>query len=295
MHQLPTADGVPAFTATDASEQHLPIVLNLPHSGSSYSESFLAATQLNRHAIRASEDVGVDELFAPAAALGAPLLRAHFPRAWLDVNREPYELDPDMFAGPLPAHANTRSIRVSGGLGAIPRIVSESVEIYGSQLPVSEAINRLETVYKPYHRALARLIARTVERFGVAVLLDCHSMPSAIRGSRNHRPDIVLGDRYRTSCASDLTDLSAALLAGANYRVTCNKPYAGGYITEHYGAPTRNVHALQIEINRSLYVNERTLQPTSGFARVQRDMAALTSQLGEAIASGLLHPAQAAE
>ena len=188
-------------------------------------------------------------------------MRANFPRAWLDVNREPYELDPKMFAGSLPTYANVRSVRVAGGLGTIARIVSEREEIYARPLAVEAALARIDLVYKPYHRVLRQLVVDTRAAFGLAVLIDCHSMPSTVRGGYGRpRPDIVLGDRYGTSCAAELTDLSAQILARRGYSVTRNKPYAGGFITEHYGQPARGLHAMQIEVNRSLYMDERTLR-----------------------------------
>ncbi len=296
MYQLPTSGGTPAFEVTAPTATSVPIVLNAPHSGDSYSQGFLDGSCLDDRAIRSSEDVHVDALLRPAAALGARLLKANFPRAWLDVNREPYELDPGMFAGTLPTFTNVRSVRVAGGLGTIPRIVSDNVEIYQRPLPVAEALNRIETVYKPYHRTLRRLLGNTQAEFGLAVLLDCHSMPSAVRGNHGrHKPDIVLGDRYGTSCSRNLTDVSAAVLGRLGYRIARNKPYAGGFITEHYGQPAANLHALQIEINRCLYMDERSLEPTSGFARIQHDLAVLVTELADAVAGGLLAPAQAAE
>jgi N-formylglutamate amidohydrolase len=212
------------------------------------------------------------------------------------VNREPYELDPKMFDGTLPTYANVRSVRVAGGLGTIARIVSESEEIYAGPVPVAEALQRIDAVYKPYHRALRQLVMDTRARFGVVVLIDCHSMPSTVRGGHGRlRPDIVLGDRYGTSCASELTDLAAQLLTRRGYSVNRNKPYAGGFITEHYGQPGRGLHAMQIEINRCLYMDERTLARTGGFARLSTDLADLVRSLGEAFEGGFLARPEAAE
>ena len=228
--------------------------------------------------------------------LGCSLLKANFPRAWLDVNREPYELDPKMFAGSLPTYANVRSVRVAGGLGTIARIVSESEEIYAGPLNVQEALARIDAVYKPYHRALRQMVLDTRAAFGVAVLLDCHSMPSTVRGMHGRlRPDIVLGDRYGTSCASELTDLAAGVLSGLGYSVSRNKPYAGGFITEHYGQPARGLHAVQIEFNRHLYMDERTLAKTPRFERLAADLARLIGAFGEAYDDGFLSRRDAAE
>ena len=216
--------------------------------------------------MRRSEDAFVDRLFAGAVPLGAPLMTARFPRAFLDVNREPYELDPRMFEGRLPSFVNTRSMRVAGGLGTIPRIVADGQEIYRGRLLVDEALGRVERLYKPYHRMLRHLVHRTAHAFGQAVLIDCHSMPATSLNREDVvKADIVLGDRYGTSCATLLTDLVETMLRGRGYTVGRNKPYAGGFITEHYGEPALGRHALQIEINRSLYMDERTLAPQPAF------------------------------
>jgi N-formylglutamate amidohydrolase len=290
------ADGNPPFEIVAPADQRLPVVFNSPHSGRCYPADFLAASCLDERAIRRSEDTYVDELFMPVVGHGAPLIRANFPRAWLDVNREPYELDPKMFAGNLPTFANVRSVRVAGGLGTIARIVSESEEIYAGPLTVDEALARIENVYKPYHRALRGLVARTHVDFGFAVLLDCHSMPSAIRGGASRlRPDIVLGDRYGSSCAGELTDAVAQILSRLGYSVSRNKPYAGGFITEHYGQPVKGLHAMQIEVNRCLYMNERTLQQTAGFERLRADLTRFVEELARLFAGGLLAQAEAAE
>ncbi|MBL1405795.1 MAG: N-formylglutamate amidohydrolase, partial [Rhizobiales bacterium] len=218
----------------------VPFVFNSPHSGRFYAPEFLAASRLDHATIRKSEDFYVDELFETVVPLGAPLLKANFPRAWLDVNREPYELDPAMFDGPLPNFTNTRSIRVSGGLGTIAKIVAEGEFIYNNKLQPEEGLNRIETLYKPYHAALRQLLAKSVNRFGHAVLIDCHSMPShntRLIRSNSQRVDFVIGDRYGTSCSQELTHAAADFLRDLGYSVSINKPYAGGFITEHYGRP----------------------------------------------------------
>lgn len=257
-----------------------PILVDSPHSGRAYPEAFLRQTRLDQRAVRRSEDAFVDELCRPAVDLGVAMLAAAFPRAYLDVNREPLELDPRMFVGALPAAANTGSIRVAGGLGTIPRIVSEREEIYGGPIPVEEALERIDRLYAPYHSTLGRALDEIRARFGVAMLIDCHSMPSALRTSGGEgRTDIVLGDRNGTSCTSALTDMVSVMLRAAGYRVTRNKPYAGGYITEHYGRPAAGIHALQIEISRGLYMNETTMRKTSGFDTLRRDLTGVFSEL----------------
>jgi len=287
---------IPLFEVLAPAEQRIPFVFNSPHSGSVYPQDFLAASRLDATAIRRSEDSHVDELFASVVPLGAPLMRANFPRAWLDLNREPYELDPQMFAGALPPYANSRSLRVAGGLGTIARVVSENVEIYAEPIPVAEALSRIETVYKPYHERLRALIATTLETFGFAVLVDCHSMPSSVRSPQGRlRSDFVLGDRYGASCAGELSEAAHAFLAGEGYSVSRNKPYAGGFITEHYGRPARGVHTLQIEVNRGIYMNERTLERAPEFRRVAADMARLANLLSSLPDAGFLPYPIAAE
>lgn len=259
-------NGLPAFDVLCPADQRVPYVFNSPHSGRQYSQQFLASSRLDESAIRRSEDAFVDDLFAHVVPLGAPMLRAHFPRAYLDVNREPYELDPKMFDGRLPSYANIRSIRVAGGLGTVARIVSENHEIYRHRLPVEEALNRIEEIYKPYHSTLRRLLAQTHVTFGYAVLIDCHSMPSSVKcQTTDVRPDFILGDRYGTSCNSELTEYACSILRDMGYSVSRNKPYAGGFITEHYGRPASGLHALQVEINRGLYMNEATHERSPGF------------------------------
>lgn len=260
--------------------QTVPFVFNSPHSGRFYPRDFLEATCLDKSEIRRSEDLLVDRLFAPIVHLGAPLMSAVYPRAYLDVNREPYELDPKMFAGRLPSYANVRSLRVAGGLGTIPRVVSDSANIYKGPLPVEEGLARIERIYRPYHDTLRRLLAQTHVAFGLSILIDCHSMPSNIRGGATRvRPDFVLGDRFGASCMPELTDCAQATLQRLGYTVCRNKPYAGGFITEHYGRPARGLHALQIEINRGLYMDENRLEPHRGFERLSADLAALAQSL----------------
>jgi N-formylglutamate amidohydrolase len=265
---------VPPFEIRSGAEQRVPFVFSSPHSGRFYPERFLAMAKLDRNAIRKSEDYFVDELFGAAAMLGAPMLAANFPRAYLDVNREPWELDPRMFAEPVPPYCNIRSARVAGGLGTVPRLVGEGLDIYSGRLPLAEAIARIETVYKPFHETLKRLLTRTHAAFGFAILIDCHSMPASIRiGDSGFRPDFIVGDRFGTSASAALTETAIDLLSVMGYTVAHNKPYAGGFITEHYGRPARRLHALQIEVNRGLYMNEKTLQKSAGFDQLAKDMA----------------------
>ena len=289
----------PPFEIVAPAAPGLPVVFNSPHSGRTYPAGFITASRLDRLTLRRSEDCYIDELFSWCGDLGAPLLKAHFPRAFLDVNREPYELDPEMFADRLPAHVNAASPRVAGGLGTIPRIVCEHEEIYRRRLHYAEAEERIETLYRPYHTTLASLMDAAAERAGWALLIDCHSMPSTaapiVHSSGGGRADIVLGDRYGSACDPALTGLIDHLFSSHGLRVAHNKPYAGGHITQTYGQPRLARHAMQVEVNRGLYLNERNLSRSSGFQ-------GLRNLLGEIFSTFLSHlpdcqgaPAVAAE
>src|SRR5580658_3990298 len=247
-----------------------PLICASPHSGRIYPAAMLAASQLDRRAIRRSEDALVDQLIGAAPDFGHTLIAAEIARAYLDVNREPWELDPAMFEDELPAFARARTARVAAGLGAIARIVCEGQEIYARKLTFAEAEGRVQAVHQPYHAALAALIAEAKARFGVAVLIDCHSMPAAAaRGPGGEVCDMVLGDRFGAACSPAITRFVETRLEAMTYRVARNAPYAGGFTTEHYGRPGRKVHALQIEISRALYFDEEGLTLTPGFERLR--------------------------
>jgi N-formylglutamate amidohydrolase len=274
------AEFLPPYAVSAPESQIAPFVLCSPHSGSIYPPSFVELSRLSPLSLRKSEDCFVDDLFAPIAAAGVPLIAARFPRAFLDVNREPYELDPELFHEPLPDFANTQSVRVAGGLGTIARIVADGEEIYRRKLPLASGLARVEQLYIPFHAALCDLIEKTRRRFGYAILIDCHSMPSAsMAPAGGPRPDIVLGDRFGASADCKISRFLKDALCALGYEVHMNRPYAGGYITEHYGRPAREVHAVQIEINRGLYLDELTLRPTSGFVELQRDLESLAAPL----------------
>ncbi len=279
-----------AFDVLEPARQTVPFVFASPHSGRVYPEAFRAAARLDPVTLRRSEDAFLDELFAAAPHFGAPLLRAHFPRAYVDPNREAFELDPAMFTDPLPAHCNTASPRVKAGLGTVARVVTSGEEIYRGKLTYADALDRVERFYRPYHAELARLIAATRQRFGACVLIDCHSMPS-IGGPMDQDPglrrvDMVLGDALGTACAPAVTDAAERILAALGFAVARNVPYAGGYTTRHYGRPGTGVHALQIEIKRSLYMDETRIQRSPGMARVRDSLAVLIETL-----AGLDHAA----
>lgn len=289
------AEFTPCVALLKPDQASSPVVFCSPHSGRIYPQHFVAQSKLDALALRRSEDCYVDVLFASAPLHGAPLLSALFPRAYLDVNREPYELDPALFDEPLPDYANKQTTRVIGGLGTIARIVGDGAEIYRSPLKLACALARIDGLYRPFHAALADLIAETLTDFGRAILIDCHSMPSnSTPGRGRGRPDIVLGDRFGTACDPIVMRFLNHAFSQLGYVVNINRPYAGGFITEHYGRPSRGIDALQIEINRGLYLNETTLEPTGGFDRLRHDIDSVTAALTRELPD-LLHRPAAAE
>ena len=274
-----------------------PFIFASPHSGRRYPADLLRMTRLDRQQLRQSEDGYVDLIFDAAPRFGAPLLRALFPRAYVDVNRSPHELDPRMFADPLPKSVDARSNRVMAGLGVIPRIVADGQDIYSRKLNYFDARRRLSTCYAPYHEALRGLIADAMAKFGAALVVDCHSMPSAggaplREGDR--RIDFVLGDRFGASCAPGVVSLVEQTLMKMGYEVSRNAPYAGGFVAAAYGRPNEGVHVLQIEINRALYLDEARLARTDSFERLRTDMQTLMSELAR-VDPVALRPARAAE
>jgi N-formylglutamate deformylase len=272
----------PPFDILEPAEWTAPLVFNSPHSGRVYPRDFLSTARLDLSILRRSEDSFVDDLVAGVVGRGIPLMRAHFPRCYVDVNREPYELDPRMFEGRLPSFANTRSMRVAGGLGTVARVVGDAQEIYDRRLPVDDALRRIETLYKPYHRALRRLVTAVHREFSAVILVDCHSMPSTA-GAKDERPraDVVIGDRYGTSCTTAVADTIERTLRGLGYLVSRNKPYAGGFITEHYGNPAAGFHSIQLEVNRALYMDERRFERSPAFDRLATDLVAVADRLAD--------------
>ena len=265
--------------------QLIPFVFASPHSGRNYPTDFITASRLDPVKLRRSEDSFVDEIFAAAPEHGAPLLKACFPRAYVDPNREAYELDPSMFEDDLPDYVNTKSARVFAGLGTVARVVTNGENIYHRKLKFAEAEARIENSYQPYHAALRRLIAETKEKFGKCLLIDCHSMPS-IGGpmdddSGNQRVDIVLGNNHGETCAPELINFVDWTLSKAGLKVRRNSPYSGGFTTRHYGRPSEDVHGLQIEINRALYMNEETIKRGPGFAGLIAIITQLITALSE--------------
>ena len=265
---------LPEFRASGA-------IFASPHSGRDYPPEFLRRSMLDERTIRSSEDAFVDRLFDAAPDLGAPLLGALAPRAFVDLNRGADELDPGVVAGVR--HA-THNPRISSGLGVIPRVVANGRAIYRGRIRLSEARARISEVWTPYHATLQRLLTEARRDFGMALLVDCHSMPhEAIDAisSGGRTPDVVLGDRFGAACAPDIIDRIEAAFAAAGLRVARNAPFAGAYIAQHYGRPSRGQHAVQIEIDRALYMDEKTIRPHEGFADLRARLIPVIAEIVE--------------
>lgn len=264
--------------------QTVALVVSSPHSGTHYPNDFVRDSLLDPLSLRRSEDSFVDDLVSAAPDFGAPLLKALFPRVYIDVNREPYELDPKMFGEPLPDFVNAASARVAAGYGTIARMVATGAEIYRAPLTFAEAEDRVLRLYRPYHAALDGLVNDTLSRFRRVLLLDCHSMPSVgssvEKDAGRMRADIILGDCHGTSCDRSLTAEVAAFFTREGFRVVLNEPFAGGFITRHHGRPRQGRHALQIELNRALYMNEIRLERSAEFHAIKSVMTRLLSWIG---------------
>lgn len=286
---LPKAEEIAPYRLLAPARPFAPVIFTSAHSGRAYSADLMTGVRLCPLSLRRSEDCFVDDLFAAAPLNGAPLLAANFPRAFCDANREPWELDPAMFTDRLPDWVNTTSSRVNAGLGTIAKVVASGESIYALKLPFAEAERRIDTYWRPFHETLKRLITDIKDRFGYCMLIDCHSMPSSGQGKRTGiRPvDFVLGDLHGSACASRVTRAVEAFLSGKGYLVRRNDPYAGGYITRQYGRPADDVHVLQIEIARALYMDEARIEPLPDFPVIQQQIsdlvAAITLQVHDLI------------
>jgi len=255
-----------------------------PHSGRSYPKAFLHRSVLDEQTIRSSEDAFVDELFAGAPARGAPLLAATAPRAYVDLNRGAEELDPALIRGVRRVGNNPR---VSSGLGVIPRVVAGGREIYRGKLAHDEALGRLRDHWHPYHAKVQALLDESHALFGEAILIDCHSMPheaiESLCGTRYEKPEIVLGDRFGASADGEIVARIERAFRAEGLKVARNTPFAGAYTAQHYGRPSRRQHVVQIEIDRSLYMDEASLQPSAGFEAMRK---ALNTAIAEIAAIG---------
>lgn len=261
-----------------------PVIVASPHSGRHYPWSFIRRTMLDERAIRSSEDAFVDMLVAEAPNLGAPLLAAEYPRAYLDLNRACEELDPALIED---VPRGTINPRVSSGLGVIPRVVAGGRVIYRGKLAREEAEERIAHVWRPYHERLEALVQDSLAIFGQAILLDMHSMPrealeTLTRKPGQKRPDVVLGDRFGASASATVVDRLESAFTAAGLSVSRNNPFAGAYIAQHYGRPSRGRHAVQIEIDRSLYMNEELIRPSGSFQSMKKLVTGVLRSMIEA-------------
>ncbi len=268
------------YHLTMPEKQTTSAVFSSPHSGRNYLSHLMRQTRLDDREIRLSEDAYVDRLFAEAPRLGAPFLCADIPRAFIDLNRNPDELDPELIEG-LRRSVSTPRTRV--GLGVIPRIVSSDQAIYSGLLSREEAESRITDFFFPYHDALQEIVDATVARLGQAVLFDCHSMPHDSMVSEtfmgNIKPDIILGDRHGRACGLEIIEWTEAAFAEAGFRVAKNVQYSGAYTVQRYGLPERQRHAVQIEVDRSLYLDEASIVPNSRFDDTRRRLAGAMEHL----------------
>lgn len=258
------------------------VVFASPHSGRDYSWSFLRKTVLNEHAIRSSEDAFVDQLFDCAPEFGAAFIKAGAPRAYVDLNRAVDELDPALIEG---VRRTGHNQRVASGLGVIPRVVANGRAIYSGKMSIEEANERLDRIWKPYHNRLQALLSAARDRHGQTVLIDCHSMPhEAVFGivqAGAARPNVVLGDRFGAAASGDVVDRIEAAFTNAGFVVARNAPFAGAYITQAYGKPNRGQHAVQIEIDRSLYMNEQLIRPNGDFEAVRAALRSVVEEVAQ--------------
>ncbi len=281
----PTGDDVPdsapeVYRLHRPARQSVPLVFASPHSGAAYPAAFLAGSALDRQAIRSSEDAFVDRLFGCAPDHGAPLLAAQVPRAFVDLNRAADELDPAVIDG---IGRSAHNPRITSGLGVIPRVVAGGRAIYSGKLPLAEAERRLRRYWHPYHDLLRRLLDQTRDSFGEAILIDCHSMPHEAIESHarpgHPRPEVVLGDRFGAAAGREVMDRVEAAFAAAGLRVARNAPFAGAYVAQAYGRPSRRVHVVQVEIDRALYMDEARIEPAPGFDDFRRLIAGVVAEL----------------
>ena len=250
-----------------------PVVFSSAHSGRKYPVDFVTGSVLSQKHLRSSEDAFVDELFVDVTRFGAPLLSAIMPRAYVDLNRGVDELDPSIIQGAKKTYNNPR---IASGLGVIPRVVSEGRQIQRGKLTMQQAKARIDDYYHPYHQMLAELLDQARLRFGLAVLIDCHSMPNdALRNARalgGRRPDIILGNRYGASAGKHVFDVIERCFKDQGFIVGRNTPFAGGHITQKYGIPSKGQHVVQVEINRALYMDEKHIEKTPGFVNLQSSL-----------------------
>mgnify|MGYP001262398030 CR=1 FL=1 len=270
------------FICHNPKNFNIPVIYSSPHSGRIYLREFLNKTPLNLQAIRASEDFYVDQLLDSVTGTGAFLLEACFPRVFVDLNRSSHELDRKLITN---LSTDSISPRTAAGLGVVPRVVGDGVEIYSKKLSLEEVRARLTKCYFPYHKQLQKLINFSIESFGMAFLLDIHSMPHTclnhLGDKKSRIPQIVLGDCFGTSCTPMFSQEVIDVFTSEGFAVNLNKPFSGGFITKHYGLPKKNVHAIQVEIDRSLYMDEKNVSLHEGFLALKNKIQNIVYSIGK--------------
>ncbi|CAI3941520.1 N-formylglutamate amidohydrolase (HutG) [Commensalibacter communis] len=245
-----------------------PILISSPHSGMEYDSHLLSLCRLSLDELRKSEDSYVNLLLEHVSQYGVTFLQTCLPRIFCDLNREAWELDPDLFKEPLPEWCHTNSPQVKRGLGTVHKISNNGKQIYKYYLSFPKIKQRIETYWFSYHQQIQGFIQKNCEGNGGCIILDIHSMPSMPK--RNpYYADIVLGDGFSLTCSPTLINNSQKFFTDKGLKVSKNIPYAGGYITRHYGNPHQNVHVMQIEINKSLYMDEDSFELHNGFSKLQ--------------------------
>ncbi|MCT8162056.1 N-formylglutamate amidohydrolase [Pseudoruegeria sp. SHC-113] len=271
-----------AYDLTVPVRRDTSVIFASPHSGRHYPWAFQRKTVLDERTLRSSEDAFVDVLFSKAPEFGAPLLAARMPRAFVDLNRSADELDPAVVEG---VRRISHNPRIASGLGVIPRVVAQGRQIYRGKMRLEEAHGRIADYWRPYHDALQQLLNESRARFGEAILIDCHSMPhealDVVARRGNPRPDVVLGDRFGAAADAEVVDRIEEAFVSAGLRVSRNSPFAGAFVTQHYGRPSSRQHVVQIEIDRSLYMNEEMIRPNGNFQSFRRLMGSVTAQIAD--------------
>jgi N-formylglutamate deformylase len=262
------------FLKTGPAGQRVPVVLDSPHSGTEYPKDFRSCVPMND--LRLAEDSYVDELYAAGPHLGATLLAARFPRSYIDPNRSVLDIDTSLLEAPWPGPA-IASRKTQLGIGLIWRVLDTGMPIYDRKLSTDEVKRRITHYHQPYQKAVKDSLDEAFAHFGAVWHVNCHSMPalsSAIseEGPGKPRPDFVLGDRDGTTCDSEFTALVAGTLSAMGYDVKVNDPYKGVELVRAFSDPSMARHSLQIEVNRRLYMDERSRRKTPGFARLCRDI-----------------------
>lgn len=284
-----SADGAATarlFSLQGLSAARLPVLVAVPHAGRDYPDEILQNLRVAPHVLERLEDRHADMLLPDLAAIGCPTLVAHAARAWIDLNRAPSEVDPQMISDAPRAAFSQPSAKVRGGLGLVPRRLADHGELWRRPLPHAAVLARISGMHDPYHRTLAQTLGALHARFGCAVLIDLHSMPPVKPEDSRPPPQIVIGDRFGRSAGARSCDLAVRVFADRGFDVALNHPYAGGYVLDRHGRPARNIHALQVEVDRSLYLDAELCNPGEGMSRVRAVLASLVQTLADDLLRG---------